>query len=122
MRMFASLALHLASVVASAQDAHGRTEGAQVFIISPKMAHCQKPCDVQFGVKGMGIAPAGVKFDDTGHHHLLIDMDAPADLSQPLPATDKFCISARDRRNRADPDAGQAHAAAAVRRSEPYSH
>ena len=34
-----------------------------------------------FGLKGMGIAPAGIKFDNTGHHHLLIDSDAPADLS-----------------------------------------
>jgi hypothetical protein len=38
----------------------------------------------------MGVAPAGVKFDDTGHHHLLVDTDAPADLSMPLPATDKI--------------------------------
>jgi len=45
---------------------------------------------VQFGLKGMGIAPAGIKFDNTGHHHLLIDTDAPADLAAPLPATDKI--------------------------------
>jgi len=37
----------------------------------------------------MGVAPAGVKYDNTGHHHLLIDTDAPADQSTPLPATDK---------------------------------
>jgi Domain of unknown function (DUF4399) len=43
-----------------------------------------------FGLKGMGIAPAGVKFDNTGHHHLLIDTDAPADMNAPLPATDKI--------------------------------
>ena len=45
---------------------------------------------VRFGLKGMGIAPAGVKFDNTGHHHLLVDMDVPADLSVPMPATDKL--------------------------------
>ena len=45
---------------------------------------------VQFGLKGMGIAPAGVKFDNTGHHHLLVDADVPADLSLPLPATQKI--------------------------------
>jgi hypothetical protein len=38
----------------------------------------------------MGVAPSGVKFDNTGHHHLLIDTDAPADPSAPLPATDKI--------------------------------
>ena len=38
------------------------------------------PVVVQFGLKGMGIAPAGMKFDNSGHHHLLIDTDVPADL------------------------------------------
>ena len=43
------------------------------------------PVTVRFGLKGMGIAPAGVAFDNTGHHHLLVDVDPPADLGQPLP-------------------------------------
>src|SRR6266404_3128017 len=65
--------------------------GAQVYIISPKDgATVHSPVRVQFGLKGMGVAPAGVKFENTGHHHLLIDTDAPADLSAPLPATDKI--------------------------------
>jgi hypothetical protein len=34
----------------------------------------------------MGIAPAGIRFDNAGHHHLFIDTDIPTDLSQPLPA------------------------------------
>ena len=38
----------------------------------------------------MGIAPAGIKFDNTGHHHLLIDSEVPADPSLPLPATEKI--------------------------------
>jgi hypothetical protein len=37
----------------------------------------------------MGVAPAGIKFDNTGHHHLVIDTDAPTDLSQPIPANEK---------------------------------
>jgi hypothetical protein len=44
---------------------------------------------VVFGLKGMGIAPAGVKFENTGHHHLLIDTDVPADLNAPLPTSDQ---------------------------------
>jgi len=64
--------------------------GAEVYIISPKSGATVKgPVLVQFGLKDkMGIAPAGVKFDNTGHHHLLIDTDAPTDMSAPLPATD----------------------------------
>jgi len=65
--------------------------GAEVYIISPKnRATVKSPVRVQFGLKGMGIAPAGIKFDNTGHHHLLIDSDAPANLGAPLPATDKL--------------------------------
>ena len=65
--------------------------GAEVYIISPKDgATVKSPVLVQFGLKGMGVAPAGVKFENTGHHHLLIDTDAPTDAAAPLPATDKI--------------------------------
>ena len=66
--------------------------GAEVYLISPKDgAKVTSPVRVQFGLKdNMGIAPAGVKFDNTGHHHLLIDTDAPANLGAPLPATDNI--------------------------------
>ena len=65
--------------------------GAEVYIISPKDgAKVTSPVRVQFGLKGMGIAPAGVKFDNTGHHHLLIDADPPANLGAPLAATDRI--------------------------------
>jgi hypothetical protein len=50
----------------------------------------RNPVVVKFGLKGMVIAPAGTKADNSGHHHLLIDTDPPADLSTPLPATDKI--------------------------------
>jgi hypothetical protein len=94
MRMFAiTAALVLAASVAAAQ-APERTPsppGAKVFIISPKNgATVTSPVTVKFGIKGMTLAPAGTKTPNTGHHHLLIDTDAPADLSQPLPATDKI--------------------------------
>src|SRR5579859_1956494 len=91
MRMFAvAAALVLAATVAGAQDRTPSPAGAEVYIISPKDgATVSNPVVVQFGLKGMGIAPAGIKFDNTGHHHLLIDTDAPADLSAPLPSSDK---------------------------------
>src|SRR6186713_2202347 len=63
--------------------------GAEVYIVSPKDgAKVKSPVTVVFGLKGMGIAPAGIKFDNTGHHHLLVDADPPDDLSQPLPANE----------------------------------
>ena len=64
--------------------------GAEVYIDSPKDgAKVKSPVTVVFGLKGMGVAPAGIKFDNTGHHHLLVDSDAPADLSLPLAANEK---------------------------------
>jgi hypothetical protein len=77
--------------VALAQERTPSAAGAEVYIISPKNgAVVHNPVLVQFGLRGMGVAPAGVKFDNTGHHHLLIDTDPPSDQSTPLPATDKI--------------------------------
>jgi hypothetical protein len=45
------------------------------------------PVLVQFGLRGIGVAPAGVEKEATGHHHLLIDV-AEVDVNAPLPATD----------------------------------
>ena len=45
---------------------------------------------VVFSISGMGIAPAGVEIDNTGHHHLLIDVAEMPDLGKPLPATDNI--------------------------------
>jgi Domain of unknown function (DUF4399) len=89
MRIFAIAALIFAVTIAGAQERSAPASGAEVYIISPKDgAKVKGPVVVLFGLKGMGIAPAGVKFDNTGHHHLLVDMDVPSDLSVPMPATD----------------------------------
>lgn len=65
-------------------------ENAQAYIISPKDGQTVSTTfTIQFGLSGMGIAPAGTKKEKTGHHHLLIDTDASSlDLTKPLPATD----------------------------------
>src|SRR5215472_8314724 len=80
-----------AGSTALAQERTASPAGAEVYIISPKAgATVHNPILVQFGLKGMGVAPAGLKYDNTGHHHLLIDTDPPANQSTPLPATDKI--------------------------------
>jgi hypothetical protein len=91
MRALIITALLISASVAFAQERTPAPAGAEVYIIAPKNgAHVHSPLLVQFGLKGMGIAPAGIKFDNTGHHHLLIDTEPPADLAAPLPATDKI--------------------------------
>jgi hypothetical protein len=61
--------------------------GAEAYLISPADgATVKSPVTVRFGLKGMGIAPAGIKVDNTGHHHLFVDTEMPSDLSKPIPA------------------------------------
>jgi hypothetical protein len=82
----------LTSAVALAQTRPAAPAGAEVYIIAPRDGQTiHGPVTVQFGLKGMGVAPAGVKFDNTGHHHLLIDTDlSELNLGASLPSVDKI--------------------------------
>ncbi len=41
----------------------------------------------RFGLRNMGVAPAGVSKENAGHHHVLIDTDvSQLDLNEPIPA------------------------------------
>jgi hypothetical protein len=83
-------AVILVSALLIAASAHARTpspEGAEAYIISPGNGDTvTSPVTVKFGLKGMGVAPAGVEKSNTGHHHLLIDLKSPPDPDKPLPA------------------------------------
>jgi hypothetical protein len=60
-------------------------EGASVYIVSPADgAEVTGPVTVVFGLKGMGVAPAGVEKDKTGHHHLLVDQTELPKLDAPM--------------------------------------
>ena len=60
-------------------------EGAEVYIVSPTNGETVGTTfTVVFGLKGMGIAPAGIDKDKTGHHHLLIDSDELPPADQPM--------------------------------------
>jgi hypothetical protein len=91
-RVFLVLGITLLAALAAAQDRTAPAANAEVYFISPSDgAVVQGPVTVRFGLKGMGIAPAGVKFDNTGHHHLLVDTEfSELKLDAPLPATDKI--------------------------------
>ncbi|MDF1737542.1 MAG: DUF4399 domain-containing protein [Verrucomicrobiales bacterium] len=69
-----------------------RPEKAKLYIVSPKDGKTVgKKVTVRFGLKGMGVAPAGVYLGPdkpTGHHHLLIDSELP-DLKLPFPMDEK---------------------------------
>ena len=46
----------------------------------------ESPFLIQFGLSGMGIAPAGFEKSNTGHHHLLINVD-DIDFKKPIPSS-----------------------------------
>lgn len=80
------LLLAVASQVALARTP--APEGAEVYFISPEnSATVTSPVTVRFGLRNMGVAPAGIQMDDTGHHHLLVNTDLPA-LDRPIPTDD----------------------------------
>ena len=64
-------------------------EGAAVYFISPSDGETvEQTFTVTFGLAGMGVAPAGVDKANTGHHHLLIDVDEMPDMTMPLPMSE----------------------------------
>ena len=78
--------------IAQDMDRTPAPESASVYIISPADGEVVTgPVTVKFGLSGMGVAPAGVDQQNTGHHHLLIDIDDASmpPLDRPLPATDQ---------------------------------
>ncbi|PCI57796.1 MAG: rod shape-determining protein RodA, partial [Methylophilaceae bacterium] len=87
-----ALALSYTTITFANEFVSKAAADAQAYIISPKNGETvSQQFKVQFGLSGMGIAPAGIKKEKTGHHHLLIDTDIKTvDLSKPLPATDKI--------------------------------
>jgi hypothetical protein len=91
-RLILALGSIALTAMALAQDRTPAAAGAVEYFIAPHNGETvHSPVTVKFGLKGMGVAPAGVKFDNTGHHHLLIDTDLSAvKLDAPLPATDKI--------------------------------
>jgi hypothetical protein len=86
-----ALALAAAFTVASLTPVAAQTPspvGAKVYIINLKDgATVTSPFLVQFGLSGMGIAPAGVEKPNTGHHHLIIDTTlTPEQMQGAIPA------------------------------------
>jgi len=72
MKRFA-LMIALCAMPAFAQETPS-PEGANVYIIAPENgAVVTGPVTVRFGLAGMGVAPAEVQVENTGHHHLLIN-------------------------------------------------
>lgn len=91
---FGTAAVATALLAASAFAQVPRTpapEGASVYFIEPSDgATIAGPVKVVMGLRGIGVAPAGVDMDKTGHHHILVNVAELPPMDAPLAATDQF--------------------------------
>ncbi len=85
-KAIAAIAVAAAFTLAYAQVPRTRSPaGASVYFIAPADgATIRGPVKVVMGLSGMGVAPAGTDAPETGHHHILVNVDKPV-LDQPLP-------------------------------------
>ena len=84
--LIGALAMFGSTVVATAQaQEQSQAQDAHAYIISPQDGEVvNSSFKVKFGLSGMGVAPAGVDVKNTGHHHLLVDMDSLPPMDQPM--------------------------------------
>jgi hypothetical protein len=87
--MVAGMLLGLPFGLALAQDKAGgptpSPAGAAVYFVDPRDGATIPPKSVNhFGLRNMGVAPAGSDRPSSGHHHLLIDTPVPP-LNEPIP-------------------------------------
>jgi hypothetical protein len=76
-------------IAAACASPTAATAAPEAYIISPQDGETvESPFVVRFGLRGMGVAPAGVEIAGTGHHHLIIDAPLPP-AGQPIPADDR---------------------------------
>src|SRR5688572_27582846 len=88
-----SAALMFLALAAVAGSAYGQTKGgptpapagASVYFVDVKDGQTlPAKARIHFGLRNMGVAPAGSDLPNAGHHHLIIDTPTPA-LNQPIP-------------------------------------
>lgn len=91
--MWKSLLLFVVAFSVQAEDSLPRSsapQGAVLYIIAPQDGETVKTeVTVRFGLRGMGVAPAGINMVGTGHHHLLVDVETLPAMDKPLPKDER---------------------------------
>ncbi len=70
-------------------------KNAEVFFLKPLdgqkfLLKDSDTIEIIFGAKNVLVKPAGELISNSGHHHLLINVEDLPDLSMPIPANDNF--------------------------------
>ncbi|HEU4428296.1 MAG TPA: DUF4399 domain-containing protein [Myxococcota bacterium] len=81
-----ALVAALAALAAFAQVPRAKAPAeAKLYFITPEDGQALTgEFTVRFGLTGMGVAPAGVATEGTGHHHLIVDAPLPP-MNLPIP-------------------------------------
>ena len=94
MKAFIKHTLFTLSLIPAMIASHVQAEGieqsvspinANLYIISPANGEAvNETFTVIFGLKNMGISPAGIERKNTGHHHLLVDGKKLPSITMPM--------------------------------------
>ena len=84
-------AASLLAASAAHADRSSAPDEAYAYFITPSHGETvEGKFMVRFGLANIGVAPAGVERSNTGHHHLLINMDELPPADEPMPASDQL--------------------------------
>jgi len=78
-------ALILSSDFANAQGKPAAKDALLYFVWPQSGATIKGAFWCRFGLRGMGITHAGDNYQNSGHHHLLVDVDEPLNPNEPIP-------------------------------------
>jgi hypothetical protein len=77
--------LALAPCAAQAQEKPAAKDALLYFIWPQNGATIKGGFWCRFGLRNMGVTHAGDEFQNSGHHHLLVDVNEPLDVKEPIP-------------------------------------
>jgi len=82
---FLAVVLTLLPIATQAQNTPAPKDAYLYFVWPQDGMKIKSPFWCRFGLRNMGVTHAGDNFANSGHHHLLIDVNAPLDPNEPIP-------------------------------------
>ncbi len=80
-----AVALTMAPCAAQAQGKSAPKDALLYFIWPQNGSTIKGGFWCRFGLRNMGVTHAGDDFQNSGHHHLLVDVNEPIDPKEPIP-------------------------------------
>ena len=85
-RVVLTMALALPSVAAHGQNRPAGKDALLYFVWPQNGTTIKGAFWCRFGLRNMGVTHAGDNFQNSGHHHLLIDVNEPLNTKEPIPS------------------------------------